>query len=64
MHWLLFVVGATSGSLANCLWHGDGDWLSWFVKPASWLLLIGTLPALCIGAIAALVYGWLERRGY
>ncbi|MBL8727599.1 MAG: hypothetical protein JNM25_04150 [Planctomycetes bacterium] len=64
LHLLLFVVGAATGCLANCLWHAGNDWSSWFVKPLFWLLLLGSLPALCIGCGAALAYGWLERRGY
>ena len=64
VHWCLFAVGAAEASTANCVWHGGGDWLGWFGKPVFWLLLIGTVPALCIGGIAALFYGWLERRGY
>lgn len=64
LHLVLFVVGALLGSLANCVWQGGTEWTSWFLKPLFWLLLVGSLPALLIGCVAGLFYGWIERRGF
>lgn len=62
-HAALFAVGALVASVANCLMEGATDWGDWCGKPLFWLLLLGTVPALLVGAVAALAHLWLERRG-